>query len=172
MINELDKGWSPYLAGGLAGLLLAASTWVSGKYVGASTTYTRSAGMIESLFSPEHVKSLEYFVKEAPIVDWQWMFVLGIIPGALFSALQSGSFKWKALPDSWELRFGPSRAKRAAAAFLGGAVAMFGARLADGCPSGHGLSGSLQLSVSGFIALICFFVGGVVTARVLYGRQS
>ncbi len=131
-LKELDKGWNPYLAGGLAGLLLTASTWITGKYIGASTTYTKSAGMIESLFSSEHVKSLEYFVKEAPVVDWQWMFVLGIALGSLISALQSGSFRWKALPDSWELRFGPSRARRAAAAFFGGAIAMFGARLADG----------------------------------------
>ena len=45
---------------------------------------------------------------------------------------------------------------------------MFGARLADGCPSGHGLSGSLQLSVSSYIALICFFIGGLISANWLY----
>jgi hypothetical protein len=31
------------------------------------------------------------------------------------------------------------------------------------------LSGSLQLAVSGFIALICFFIGGMITARLVYG---
>jgi hypothetical protein len=31
------------------------------------------------------------------------------------------------------------------------------------------LSGSLQLAVSGFIALVCFFVGGMVVARIVYG---
>ncbi|MGD8504863.1 MAG: YeeE/YedE family protein, partial [Syntrophobacterales bacterium] len=29
--------------------------------------------------------------------------------------------------------------------------------------------GSVQLAVSGYIALICFFIGGMVVARVLYG---
>ena len=45
-----------------------------------------------------------------------------------------------------------------------------GARLADGCPSGHGLSGTLQLAASGYVALVCFFVGGLVVARLLYGQ--
>ena len=68
----------------------------------------------------------------------------------------------------WQVRFGKSRLRRGLIAFIGGLIAMFGARLADGCPSGHGLSGSLQLAVSGFIALICFFIGGIIMARLVY----
>jgi hypothetical protein len=30
------------------------------------------------------------------------------------------------------------------------------------------LSGTLQLAVSGFIALVCFFVGGIIVARLVY----
>jgi hypothetical protein len=37
-----------------------------------------------------------------------------------------------AVPPMWEARFGASRAKRGTMAVLGGAVLMFGARLADG----------------------------------------
>jgi hypothetical protein len=44
------KGWSPYLAGALTGLLLVFSVWFAGKYVGASTTFVRSAGFIERVF--------------------------------------------------------------------------------------------------------------------------
>jgi uncharacterized membrane protein YedE/YeeE len=50
-------------------------------------------------------------------------------------------------------------------------IAMFGARLADGCPSGHGLSGLMQLSVSGFLALAFFFgIGALVAAAVYRGK--
>jgi hypothetical protein len=88
--------------------------------------------MVERLFSAERVAKMEYFVKELPQIDWQWMFVIGIFLGSLISAVTSGSFRLQAVPDMWERRFGPSRAKRAAVAFIGAVVAMFGARLADG----------------------------------------
>jgi uncharacterized membrane protein YedE/YeeE len=68
----------------------------------------------------------------------------------------------------WAARFGPGRAKRGVLAFLGGAVAMFGARLAGGCTSGHGLSGTLQLALSGLIVMAALMAGGVLTARLLY----
>ena len=57
-------------------------------------------------------------------------------------------------------------------AFLGGIVAMIGARMADGCPSGHGLSGMMQLSVSGLVALCLFFGVGIVVAHLVYRRKS
>lgn len=89
--------------------------------------------MIEQLFGPERVTQMEYFIKIAPRIDWQWMFVVGIFLGAMISALTSGSFKLQAVPDMWAARFGDSStARRAAVAFVGGTVAMFGARMADG----------------------------------------
>jgi len=163
-----NKSWNPYVAGALAGLLLVFSVWFTGKYVGASTTFVRSAGYIEMLFDAEKVAAMEYFKKEIPKIDWQFLFVTGIFFGSLIASATSKSFRLQAVPPMWEGRFGPSKAKRAIVAFMGGAVAMFGARLADGCPSGHGLSGSLQLAVSGYIALICFFIGGIIVAGILY----
>lgn len=127
-----DGGWSPYVAGALSGVVLILSVWVTGKFFGASTTFVRSAGMVERLFSAERVAAMEYFVKELPQIDWQWMFVIGIFLGSFIAAVTSGSFRLQAVPDMWERRFGPSRAKRAVIAFIGAAVAMFGARLADG----------------------------------------
>jgi hypothetical protein len=82
------------------------------------------------------------------------------------------SLKLESVPPTWEKRFGPSIGKRAAGAFLGGIVAMVGARMADGCPSGHGLSGMMQLSVSSFFALAMFFSVGVLVASLVYGRRS
>lgn len=163
-----DKGWNPYLAGALSGLVGIGSIWFVGKYFGASTTFVRSTGMLEKIFAPDRVANMPYFIKEAPVIDWQWMFVVGIAVGAFLSAISSGSFRFQAVPDMWQNEFGTSVAPRAVIAFIGGILAMFGARLADGCPSGHGLSGSLQLAVSGFIALACFFIGGLITANWLY----
>jgi hypothetical protein len=132
MKTMANKGWSPYVAGALTGVVMIFSVLVAGKYFGASTTFVRSAGMLEKIFSAERVSKIDYFVKEAPKIDWQWMFVVGILIGSLIASTTSKTFQWKAVPHIWEGRFGSSIGKRAVVAFLGGVIAMFGARLADG----------------------------------------
>jgi hypothetical protein len=127
-----DRGWSPYLAGALTGLVMILSVWFAGKYFGASTTFVRTAGLIEKIFSAERVAKMDYFVKEIPKIDWQWMFVVGILIGSFIAAKTSASFRWQAVPDMWQSRFGTSKVKRGTVAFFGGLIAMFGARLADG----------------------------------------
>jgi uncharacterized membrane protein YedE/YeeE len=172
-----DGGWSPYLAGALAGLLaivsVYATTQLLGKssYLGASTTFVRAAGLLEQTVAPERVQANEYFTKEKVRVDWQFMLVIGIFLGSLISSATDRSFKLEGVPPIWRQRFGPSVGKRAAGAFLGGIVAMVGARMADGCPSGHGLSGMMQLSISSFVALAMFFGVGVLVASFVYGRR-
>jgi len=173
-----DGGWNPYLAGALAGLLAIASALATTKlldktsYLGASTTFVRAAGLIERAAAADHVASNEYYTKEKVRVDWQFMMVLGIFLGALISSLTDKSFKLEAVPVTWEKRFGNSVGKRAIWAIIGGAIAMMGARMADGCPSGHGLSGMMQLSISAFAALAMFFGIGVLVAHLIYARRS
>lgn len=57
---------------------------------------------------------------------------------------------------------GPATAlgMRFAYAFGGGMLVGFGGRLARGCTSGLGLSGSATLAVAGFVFLIFFFAAG------------
>jgi len=173
-----DGGWSPYLAGALLGLLAIASvlatTQLMGKtsYLGASTTFVRAAGLIEGTLSPDHVATNMYYSETKVRVDWQFMLVVGIVLGAFLSSITDKSFKLEGVPPTWEERFGPSVGIRAFGAFAGGIIAMVGARLADGCPSGHGLSGMMQLSASSFVALIMFFGIGVLVAHTVYGRRA
>lgn len=130
---QRDGGWNPYLAGALSGVVGVFSVWFAGQYFGASTSFVRTAGMIEQLFGPERVSQMEYFIRVVPKIDWQWMFVVGIFLGALISSLTSGSFRLQSVPDMWAGHFGAdSVGKRALTAFSGGVIAMFGARMADG----------------------------------------
>lgn len=166
-----EKGaWNPYVAGALSGLLGILSVVVAGKFVGASTTFVRAAGMVERVFAPETVANTAYYLSKGIKFDWQFLFVMGICLGSLLASLTAGTFVWQAVPTMWKNRHGGRVAPRALIAFVGGIVAMYGARLAGGCPSGHGLSGLTQLSVSGFIAAACFFAGGIVMAAVVYPR--
>lgn len=175
--NNRDRGWSPYVAGVLVGLLAVvsvyATTVVSGKthYLGTSTSFVRAAGYLEQALLADSKSAQEYFDKTGITIDWQFMLVIGICIGALISSVSDRSFRLEMVPTVWSSRFGGSIIVRAIAAFTGGIVAMFGARLADGCPSGHGLSGIMQLSVSGFVALCLFFISGCIVARSIYGKR-
>ena len=132
-MNWLTKEeWSPYLAGALSGVVLILSVLIAGKFFGASTTFARSVGLIEKLFSVERVAGLDYFIKYVPKIDWQFMFVVGVLVGSLIASTTSDTFQWQAIPDMWMVRFGLSESKRAIVAFIGGAIAIFGARLAGG----------------------------------------
>ena len=44
---------------------------------------------------------------------------------------------------------------------------LLGARIADGCTSGHGISGIAQLSIGSFTAVAAMFAGGIGTAMLL-----
>jgi len=87
-MRQLRDGnyWSPYLAGAFAGLVLVLSVFMTGNYFGASTSFARSAGLIEQIFSAERVARIEYFTKTTPKIDWQWMFVIGILIGSFIAA--------------------------------------------------------------------------------------
>lgn len=174
--EQAGGGWRPYLAGALAGLLAIGSAFATTKilgkttYLGTSMTFVRVSAMIEQKVLPERVQNNAYFQKEQVKVDWQFMLVCGIFFGSLLGAVTGRAFEWERVPPTWARRFGHSTLNRGVWAFVGGAVAMFGARLADGCASGHGLSGVMQLSVSGVVALVCFFAGGMTVAEMLYRK--
>lgn len=167
--------WSPYIAGALVGILAVLSVLVTTiildkpKYIGASTTFVRAVGFVEKAISSEHVTQNAYFMSKKVKVDWQMLFVAGVFIGALISSRMGKTAKLETVPPIWQQRFGSSALVRAVGAFIGGIVLMFGARMAGGCPSGHGMSGNMQLSVSGLLALGCFLVGAIVTARIVYG---
>ena len=87
---------------------------------------------------------------------------------ALISAVISNDFTWQWLPPVWSASFGDALWSRLLVSLLGGLFLGFGARWADGCTSGHGISGTMQLAVSGWVSAICFFIGGILVAQVLY----
>jgi uncharacterized membrane protein YedE/YeeE len=96
------------------------------------------------------------------------MLVVGMVIGALISSLLSGDFSWQWVPARWAAAFGTDPLHRTLVALVGGILLGFGARWAGGCTSGHGISGTMQLAVSSWISSICFFVGGIAMAQILF----
>eukprot|EP00731_Ephydatia_muelleri_P028257 Em0019g1130a len=85
---------------------------------------------------------------------WQVIFWAGAGLGAALSAYLSSS--WGTLHNSTPL-----------VCLVGGTCLVFGARFAQGCTSGHGLSGMALLSLPSFAAVCAMFAGGIGTSLLL-----
>ncbi len=162
--------YSPYLVGALIGILTWVSFLISQKPLGTSTAYARSSGIIAKLFCNNCLENKLYYQTKAKAeIDWQWMLVLGIVVGSFLSAVLYGDFSLELVASTeYESVFNSTLVARYLSALFGGVLIGFGARWAGGCTSGHGISGALQLSISSWIAVICFFLGGVATAALIF----
>ena len=167
MHSDINKALNPYIAGTLSGLLIILSVLISGNYFGSATAFVQLVGILEKTFSPERVSQIKYFLIVEPAISWQILFVIGILIGGLLAALMYRDFRWQLIPSLWKSNLGSSKLKRGLFAFIGGTIAMFGVRLAGGCPSGQ-MSSSILLSVSGFLAMTIFFIVGILAARLVY----
>lgn len=160
--------WSPYLAGGAIGILSWLTFLFSDKPIGCSTSFAVTFGLLEKRLRGGRVPEKGYYKKAPPRIDWQWMFVLGIFLGSFLSSRLSGSFNWKMVPAVWSASISPLPLVRFLFAFVGGIFMGLGSRWAGGCTSGHGISGTLQLSMSSWLAVVCFFSTAILTAHFLY----
>lgn len=171
------KSWSPYVVGAAIGVLSWFAFATADKPLGITTAFENTAALIGQAAIPNFEQTSDYYSAKAkegksPKIDWEWMLVLGVFLGALLSANSSGDQTKEPVPEPWRSRFGGSVTKRLAAAFFGGALMMFGARLAQGCTSGHGISGALQLAVSSWVFVFVFFAVATGVALLIYGREE
>lgn len=166
------KAWSPYLAGIVIGLLQIPAFLLIETALGASSSYVTVGGVIASWIDPSILK-IDYVARHVATTGknwWQVALVVGIAIGAFLSMKLSGARR-KPISPIWGRALGStSPMKRYAVAFAGGFMLLFGARIADGCTSGHGLSGMAQLAVGSTVAVVAMFAGGIVTAKLLMRR--
>jgi hypothetical protein len=129
-----QQEWPWWQAALMLGVLSMLIWYTANTSLGTSTTFSRAAGMIVGVVAPEHVASNAYYKQHKPIVDWQFMLVLGIPVGAYLAArLGRGTVQFTTkLPEAWVNRFGTSKARRWIIGVLGGILVGFGARFADG----------------------------------------
>lgn len=167
IIGILGGGaWSPYLAGALIGVLTWFTFSLSDKPIGASSAYATLAGLVGKALAPRHTMKLAYYQETPPKVSWELVFVLSAILGSFVSATSGGEYAAKWVPDLWSMKHPVE--SYPLVAVMGGVLMAFGARLAGGCTSGHGISGALQGSLGSWISLICFFLGGILAVQLIY----
>ncbi len=165
--------WSPYLAGVGIGVLSWIVFVVVNNPIGITTAISQvSGGVASAVVGTDVVAANKYWAKNAFKLDYGTLFLVGTLLGGLGSALAAGTWRIETVPRIWAERFGPSPARRYLVAFIGGIVAMYGARLANGCTSGNGISGGLQLALSGWVFLVVMFTTGAVTAFFMFRKKT
>lgn len=141
-------GWMHYLAGGLligAGVSVLFVT--TGLIGGMSTFYSSTLS---------YVSRHRYF-HQAQFVDsrrWRLVYALGLVLGAALWLFISGNVAAITHVSTWQL-------------VLGGFIAGFGARLSNGCTSGHGICGMASLQLPSILAVIIFLATGMLTAHLV-----
>ncbi|MBS4022887.1 MAG: YeeE/YedE family protein [Dethiobacter sp.] len=178
-----EKHWSWVKGGIILGVLNTFVYYLGGR-LGTSGAYTKTVGKMTEFFSPALVKAT--FLAQpggceaGPVdavlltdlrVDWQWMAVLGIFIGAYLARKVTREDRGPEVPVMWQANFGDSKWPRYLVGFLGGVLLLLGARLAGGCTSGHVISGTSRLAVSGLVFGLAAFAAGIPTALFIYRQR-
>ena len=163
-----EKSWSPYAAGVLIGLLQIPAFLLIETALGTSSSYVTIAAHIAAL-ADASIDKMDYLAKHMYGAKniWQVAMVIGIVLGAFVSMKASGADR-QIISPVWKRAVGvDTLSGRAPMAFAGGFIMVLGARIADGCTTGHGISGVAQLAVGSMVAVAAMFVGAIATALMM-----
>lgn len=157
-----QKTWSPYVAGMIIGLLQLPAIFLMDARLGVSSAFvTIAKELYLFLFNhdtPHHLGSTNL---------WQLGLAVGIGFGAWMSAKLSNT-KRQPISPVWAKEMNiKSPILRYALSFVGGVLLIVGARLANGCTSGNGISGTSQLSAASWLVLAAMFLSAVVLTFLL-----
>jgi uncharacterized membrane protein YedE/YeeE len=142
-------GWQHYLLGGLTigtgvALLYLFNGWVGGMSSVFSSSWS---------FMSQHA-----FFHQTRFVSsrhWRLVYALGVVLGALVwrFSLAGGEAQQTSVP-AWQL-------------LVGGFLVGYGARLSNGCTSGHGICGLGSLQLPSLGAVLTFMATAFMTANLM-----
>ncbi len=160
--------WPAWVSGLALGVVLLLTFVLTGHGLGATGFTTRLSAWLGDAVVPGWTQRNDYLgpMLEGGSVLSSWITwqMIGVFIGALVSAALAGRVKWRV-----EGAASAGRNARLLKALAGGVLAGFGARIAAGCTSGMGLSGSAVLGVAGFVFLGAFFIVGLIASRLTGG---
>lgn len=180
IVEFLKQPWPWYVAGPLLGLMVPALLLTGNKNLSVSSTLRD----ICAASFPAKVAFLRYDWKKN---IWNLFFVVGILiggfvgthvlsrPDAIHVSEQTVQ-TLKSLGVTGDRGIVPGDIFNWTSLFtrkgfifiiVGGFLVGFGTRYAGGCTSGHGLMGTSTLQWPSFLALLSFFVGGILCTYFL-----
>ena len=177
MKEFLTQPWPWYVSGSLIGLMVPLLLIACNKPFGISSSMRHICAMCV----PVKVKFFDYDWKKE---SWSLIYVAGILLGGflagyVFRNPNPVALSEKTISDLNNMGLSdvsglvPSQVFNLTTLFslkgffmmvIGGFCVGFGTRYANGCTSGHTITGLSALSFSSLIATICFFTGGLIVA--------
>ena len=147
-LSLFPLGWQHYLLGGLC----------IGAGVALLFVLTGLVGGMSSVFSSTWSWVVQRpFFQQPRFVDsrrWRVVYALGVLLGAFV----------------WWLAFGGGQAQTTTVPvgllLVGGFLVGYGARLANGCTSGHGICGLGSLQLPSLLAVLTFMATAFITANL------
>ncbi len=181
IIDYISAPWPWYVSGPLIALCMFLLLYAGGEF-GVSSNLRTFCSMAGA------GKNNRFFDYDWKSQIWNVVFVLGSILGGYIAAnylsnpapLALNPATIAELKDlhiyfdgelaplsifSWE---GLQTTKGFIAIVSGGFLVGFGARYAGGCTSGHAISGLSNLQLPSLIAVIGFFIGGLIMTQILF----
>lgn len=179
-MDLINEPWPWYVAGPLIGLFIPLLLIIGNKSFGISSSFKH----ICAACMP--VKDIEFFKYNWKEYKWNLFLVIGVILGAIMVGLTVDlNYEIAINPKTKEALsdlgvthfigllpediFGWDNFSIKSFLFLvgGGFLVGFGTRYANGCTSGHAIMGLSQLSIGSLVAVIGFFIGGLIMTHLL-----
>lgn len=182
MLDLLYEPWPWYVAGPAIGLVVPLLLLFGSKQFGVSSN-------LRHICATCNIGNVEFFNYDwKKVAGWNFTFLAGTVLGgfiggyvfanpepiqlaaATITDLQALGIQdfYGLVPDdlfSWEV-LGTGTGLTVLG--LGGFLVGFGARYAGGCTSGHAISGLSDLQLASLIAVIGFFIGGLIMTHLIY----
>lgn len=180
MYNIFQSFWPWYVAGPLIGLLVPVLLIFFNKHFGVSSTFRDFC----SAALPGKIDYFNYDVREHL---WRNILVLGALFGGTIAVLITGNpvqvhVSTETLADLNKLGISDFSGlipndifsinslftmKGMVFIVLGGFLVGFGTRWADGCTSGHAITGLSLMAPSSMLAVLGFLAGGLVSTHII-----
>lgn len=180
MIEFITQPWSWYFSGFMIALIMVILLFW-GKSFGFSANLRTMCTIAGA------GKRVKFFDFDWKTQQWNLMFLVGSVIGGYIAAnflssrselnLSSNTINdLKALGISFSGGLNPDELFSVAALahpktwiilLTGGLLVGFGARYAGGCTSGHAISGLSNLQIPSLIAVVGFFIGGLVMTYIV-----